>query len=124
MALDAQLVRLAVGLAGVFSAELAVEFAVGLAKALVVGPLRASLKHSFYNVLCDSSWLALYSYVVGVVGLKCNDRNRELLYLHNELAASCFALWIAPDSIVLCERPASVEIEDNKLLGFTWQKEK
>lgn len=83
-----------------------------------------SLSDSLWDSLWDTGWLAFYSYIVDVLEIDCSNRSRELLSLYNELAASCFALWISPDSIVLCERPAEIEIEGNKLLGLTWRKEK
>ena len=91
--------------------------------------LRASLRDSLWDSLWaslgaslwDSGWLAYYSYGVEFLGVSCGDRERELLGLHNEIAASCFALWIVPGAVILCERPATVEVVDGRLVGLTWR---
>ena len=91
--------------------------------------LRASLRDSLWDSLWaslgaslwDSGWLAYYSYGVEFLGVSCGDRERELLGLHNEIAASCFALWIVPGMVILCERPATVEVVDGRLVGLTWR---
>ena len=89
------------------------------------GSLGASLRDSFGASLGaslrDSGWLAYYSYGVEVLGVSCGNRERELLGLHNEIAASCFALWIVPGMVILCERPATVEVVDGRLVGLTWR---
>ena len=91
--------------------------------------LRASLRDSLWDSLWaslgaslwDSGWLAYYSYGVEFLGVSCGNRERELLRLHNEIAASCFALWIVPGMVILCERPATVEVVDGRLVGLTWR---
>jgi len=83
--------------------------------------LRGSLRDSLRASLSDSGWLAYYSYGVEFLGVSCGDRERELLGLHNEIAASCFALWIVPGAVILCERPATVEVVDGRLVGLTWR---
>jgi len=80
-----------------------------------------SLGDSLGASLWDSGWLAYYSYGVEFLGVSCGDRERELLGLHNEIAASCFALWIVPGMVILCERPATVEVVDGRLVGLTWR---
>jgi len=83
--------------------------------------LWASLGASLGASLWDSGWLAYYSYGVEFLGVSCGNRERELLRLHNEIAASCFALWIVPGMVILCERPATVEVVDGRLVGLTWR---
>jgi hypothetical protein len=93
------------------------------------GSLLGSLRDSFRGSLRDSlggsfrgsPWLCWYTYGVDVLGVSCSDQYKELLALHNEIAASCFAAWIAPGCIVLCERPATAEIVDGRLVGLTWR---
>jgi len=89
--------------------------------------LRASLRDSLGASLWDSGWLALYTYAVEQLGVEILDKNSEnlkILKLHNELAASCFALWIVPDTAILCERPESVELDNGRLVGVTWRGRK
>jgi len=83
--------------------------------------LRASLSASFWASLWDSGWLAYYTYAIEVLGTECSQEHRELLGLYNEIAASCFAIWITPGQVILCERPATVEIEGGNLVGLTWK---
>lgn len=84
--------------------------------------LKDSLRTSLGTSFRDSSWLAYYSYVVDILNIEISNKNLKLLTLYNELAASCSAVWIAPERIVLCERPKTVKIEDGKLVGLTWRK--
>jgi hypothetical protein len=55
-----------------------------------------------------------------VLGVKHDKRSAELLHLYEEIQASCFALWIAPGKVILCERPAACEIVDGRLVGMAW----
>jgi hypothetical protein len=82
--------------------------------------LRVSLRDSLWASLWDAGWLCMYSYAVEVLGLECSEVHRELLGLRNEIAASCFALWIKPGTIILCERPSAVEVRDGRLVGLTF----
>jgi len=89
--------------------------------------LMDSLWASLWDSLWDSGWLALYTYAVEQLGVEILDKNSEnlkILKLHNELAASCFALWIVPDTAILCERPESVELDNGRLVGVTWRGRK
>ena len=81
----------------------------------------ASLSDSSWDSLWDSGGTAYYSYVVDELGIEIGDEERELLKLYNEIAASCFAIWIVPGTVILCERPASVDIKKGKLVGITWR---
>ena len=85
--------------------------------------LNDSLWASLRDSLRDSGWLAYYTYAVEVLGISIPDEHRNILRLHNEIAKSCFALWIVPGCAILCERPASVEIVDGNLIGIEWRKE-
>ena len=85
--------------------------------------LRASLWDSLNDSLWDSGWLAYYTYAIDVLGISIPDEHLNILRLHNEIAKSCFALWIVPGCAILCERPASVEIVDGELIGIEWRKE-
>jgi hypothetical protein len=82
---------------------------------------RISLSESLRDSLWDSGWLASYSFCAEELKIKIDESTREKLRLHNEIAESCFALWIAPGAIILCERPKSVEIIDGKLIGIEWR---
>jgi hypothetical protein len=85
--------------------------------------LRTSLRDSLWDSLSDSNLLCYYTYVTKVLGILCSDQHRELLRLHNEIAASCFALWIIPGTIILCERPKSVTLDEigKNVINLEWQ---
>jgi hypothetical protein len=83
--------------------------------------LRDSLRASLLDSLLDAGWLALFSFCIEELKIKIDDSTREKLLLHDEIAASCFALWIVPGKIIICERPKSVEIIDGKLVGIEWR---
>lgn len=85
--------------------------------------LRYSLWDSIWYSLWDTGWLAYYSYVGYVLGVELDERTCELLNLYNEIAASCFALWISPGTIIMCERPAEVEIVAGHLVSLKWRIE-
>lgn len=85
--------------------------------------LWASLRNSFWDSLWDRGWLSYCSYSVEVLGVECGYRDREILYLYNELAASCFAIWVSKGQIVLCEKPQKVEILDGKVKSIEWKQE-
>jgi len=84
--------------------------------------LSDSLWDSLWASLRDQPWLCWCTYAVEVLEIDCSDEHFELLRLHNEIAASCFALWIVPGTVILCERPSEVEIKGNKLVGLSWRE--
>jgi hypothetical protein len=84
--------------------------------------LWASLSASLWDSLWDTGWLAFYVACRDVLGVKYNDHFDELLRLHEEVSASCFAIWIAPGRTILCERPKSVKVKDGNLVGIEWNK--
>jgi phosphatidylinositol kinase/protein kinase (PI-3 family) len=83
-------------------------------------PLWDSLRDPLWDSLRDSGWLCYYTYVVEMLKIKCDNKTLELLNLHNEIASSCFAIWITPNSIILCDRPTSVTIEDGNVVDMKW----
>lgn len=83
--------------------------------------LSSSLSSSLWDSLWDTEWVAYYTYAVEVLGVEIDESTREKLRLHNEIAASCFALWLVPGAVILCERPQSVELRDGKLVGVEWR---
>lgn len=93
-------------------------------------PFDTSLKNILWRLLLDSfrdsitdlASLMYYNYAVDVLGINVDDSDKKLLALNNEVAASCFAAWIAPKTIILCERPKTVKIEGGKLVELTWRK--
>jgi hypothetical protein len=83
----------------------------------------ASVSDSLWNSLRTSDWFAFYSFCVDELKIKIDDSTHGKLRLHNDIAASCFALWMVPGTIILCERPKSVEIIDGRLVNITeWRK--
>lgn len=89
------------------------------------------LKDNLRNWLRESAWslfetidvLAYYSYAVNVLGIEATAEDLSLLKTHNELAASCFAVWFAPEKIIICERPEIIKIKDGELVKIAWRKE-
>lgn len=81
------------------------------------------LDESLWNSLWDTGWLAFNTYITKELNMRCSKKHRESLRLHNEIAENCFALWVVPSKIILCERPKTVEIRDGNLVGLTWRKE-
>jgi len=55
------------------------------------------------------------------MGIKYDDEAMEKLNLHREIGASAFALWIVPGTIVLCDRPETIEVVGGKLVSLTWR---
>ena len=82
-----------------------------------------SLSDSISDSLWDTGWLAYYSYAVEELVVKIDEKARELLYLHNEIAASCFAIWIVLGAVILCERPEYVDIKYGKVVSIKWRKQ-
>lgn len=84
--------------------------------------LSVPLRDSLWDSLRDTGWLCFYSYCVEVLGIDADESTREKLRLHNEIAASCFAIWIMPSAAILCERPQSVNIVNKKLVNIQWRQ--
>jgi len=80
----------------------------------------SSLFDLLYNAVYDSGRTALYSFCRDVLGVVYDPVKSHQLDLWNTLWESCFAAWITPKTIVLCERPKTVKIVDGKLDSFTW----
>jgi hypothetical protein len=83
--------------------------------------LSDSLRASLSDSLSDTGWLVYYTYAVDTIGIEVTDSMREKLRLYNEIAASCFAMWILPGTVILCDRPESVEIVNGKLIDLKWR---
>ena len=79
-----------------------------------------SLSDSLWDSLWETGWLSFLSYCVDILEINIDDQAQELLRLYNEIATSCFAVWIIPGAIILCDRPKSVEIVNKRLVGIKW----
>lgn len=88
---------------------------------LIFEQLWYSIKNSLWNSLRDSRWIAYYMYIMDVLKIDIEHHNVELLRLYNQIASSCFAIWIVPDAIILCERPEEIEIINGKLVNLKWR---
>jgi hypothetical protein len=92
--------------------------------------LRDSLEYSLWDLLDDSlddslrdtGWLAFYDFCRSL-GVVYDPVEAIKLDLWIDIMESCFAVWIVPGQIILCERPAAVEIVEGKLVGLTWRSE-
>jgi hypothetical protein len=84
--------------------------------------LRGSLRDSLWDSLRDSPWQAFYTFAALHMGVEYVPDAMEKLNLHREIGASCFAMWIVPGTVILCDRPQTVEVVDGKLVSLTWRK--
>jgi hypothetical protein len=80
-----------------------------------------SLRDSLSNSIWDSPWQAFYTFPALHMGVEYPPDALEKLNLHREIGASCFALWLVPGTVILCDRPEAVEIVDGKLISLTWR---
>lgn len=80
----------------------------------------ATLRATFCDTLWDTGFTALATFVVEELEVKISSDAREKLDLVNEILASCYAIWITTDTIILCERPKTTNIQDGKLIGMEW----
>jgi hypothetical protein len=81
-----------------------------------------SLRASLWDSLWDTGWLAFYAIPRDILGVEYAKDAQRKLDLWIATLESCFAVWIVPGTAILCERPATVEIVDGKLVGLTWRK--
>jgi len=84
--------------------------------------LWASLRASLWDSLWDTGWTAFYAAGRDVLGVEYDPKQAEILRLHEEIGASCFALWIVPGTVILCERPSKCEVVDGRLVGIEWKE--
>jgi hypothetical protein len=88
--------------------------------------LRASLGASLWDSLGaslgDTGWMAFYAAPRDLLGVVYAQDASHKLDLWIATLESCFALWLVPGVAILCERPATVEIVDDRLVGMTWRK--
>lgn len=83
--------------------------------------VRDSTRHCVWDGLWDSFWLGLWAFPMLHMGIEYEPEFVEKLKLFLEIAESCFALWIVPGKIILCERPDLVEFADEKLSAIAWR---
>ena len=81
----------------------------------------ASLRDSLGDSLWDSGWTAFYAFG-RELGVEYDPKYAEILELHEEIGASCFALWIVPGTVILCERPSKCEIVGGRLVNIEWKE--
>ena len=78
------------------------------------------IQYSTWSLWVDTGWVAYYSFIIEELGIKHSDEPRKLFSLYRELSDNCSAIWIIPGTIIICEKPISVEIEDGKLISIEW----
>ena len=81
-----------------------------------------SLRASLWDSLGDSGWTAFYAAGRDVIGVEYDPKYAEILRLHEEIGASCFALWIVPGAVILCERPSKCDVVDGRLVNIEWEE--
>jgi hypothetical protein len=81
-----------------------------------------SLWASLGASLGDTGWMAFYAAPRDLLGVVYAQDASHKLDLWIATLESCFALWLVPGVAILCERPATVEIVDDRLVGMTWRK--
>jgi hypothetical protein len=89
------------------------------------GSFMDSLRESLMNSLMDSFWdtesVSFATFAVEELGIEIGEKEREKLYLVNEILASCFAVWVVvPGVVILCDRPRSVDVQDGRLISMEW----
>ena len=85
--------------------------------------LRDSLYNSLWNSLGNFGWICFYATCSKLTDVKCEAKDAEFLKLHEEILASCFAMWVTDkQQIILCERPSYVEVVDGKVKDMKWEK--
>jgi len=103
------------------SASLSASLRASLSDSLI-SSLNASLCPSLWASLRDSGWVAYYAFPAAIGLVQYAPDAAEKLALMQEMQATCFALWLVPgEEIILCERPATVDIRDGRLVGLTWR---
>ena len=83
--------------------------------------LSAWLSASLRDSLRESPWVAWYEFGAQL-GVEYEPEAQHKLRLTSELLRSCFACWVGIGVIVLCERPATADVRDGKLMGLTWRE--
>jgi hypothetical protein len=78
------------------------------------------LNESFYSSLWDTAFVAFYTFCFSELGVRSEKMAEKALYLMNDLLISCFAFWVIPGTIILCERPKSFEVRDGTCVGIKW----
>mgnify|MGYP006301511235 CR=1 FL=1 len=92
-----------------------------LIRVLIRVSIRDSLMDSLWASLRDMDELASIDYSVNVLEVELSSNNQKLLSLYKAISESCFAVWILPGRVILCDRPKEVEIKDGRLVGLTWR---
>lgn len=81
---------------------------------------RRFLDNAVWNAFTESFWLIYDTYAVDILGTEVDKGALELLTLRKEILASCFAVWLTPEQIILCERPKYVEMKKTWLEKIVW----
>jgi len=66
--------------------------------------------------------LLSYGRIGAVTGASFSARDSEYLSLLCNLEDPCYAPWMCPSHIILCERPSKVEIVGGKVAGMKWER--
>jgi hypothetical protein len=84
------------------------------------GPPRDSLRGSLWDSLWDTGSVAFITFLISELGIEVSAEKREKLNLINEILFSCFAIWVVPGTVILCDRPRSVDVQEGKLVNMEW----
>lgn len=76
--------------------------------------------YSFMDVLTDAE-STCFDDITRQMGVVYPPQLELLLSCRIKLLQSCFAAWLIPDAIILCERPSGVTRTDTSLIRFWWE---
>jgi hypothetical protein len=71
-----------------------------------------------WNSLVDLPWVAQYTFLSEFPEVKLPTEALTRLLALKQLLSNCFAVWVAPRNIILCDNPIRVEIQDGQVAGL------
>ena len=81
-------------------------------------PIVEVLADCAWNSFVDLPWVAQYTFLSEFPEVKLPGQSLTRLEAMKNLLTSCFAVWVAPRNIILCDNPIRVEIQDGQVAGL------
>jgi hypothetical protein len=81
-----------------------------------------SLKDSLWDSLWETNWTASYLFPIEIGIVEVEADKSELIKAFAEFGQHAFALWVLPGHIIALEKPKSVKVKDEKLVGISWDE--